>query len=93
MRPLPQEADVYLRLPTKAGYYEKIWDHAGGVLIVQEAGGTVTDLQGQPLNFSCGRELRENRGVIVTNGPLHPAVLAAAQSIIAQKAANQSVNR
>jgi len=87
------EADVYLRLPTKAGYYEKIWDHAGGVLIVQEAGGTVTDLQGQPLNFSCGRELRENRGVIVTNGPLHPAVLAAAQSIIAQKAANQSVNR
>src|SRR5262249_35821084 len=38
------EADVYLRLPTRADYREKIWDHAGGVLIVTEAGGAVTDI-------------------------------------------------
>jgi 3'(2'), 5'-bisphosphate nucleotidase len=78
------EAEIYLRLPAKAGYFEKIWDHAGGVLIVQEAGGQVTDLQGQPLDFSMGHELRENRGVIVTNGPLHAAVLEAAQSVTAK---------
>ena len=77
-------ADIYLRLPAKTGYFEKIWDHAGGVLIVQEAGGSVTDLQGRPLDFSCGRELRENRGVIVTNGQLHADVLAAAQSVTAR---------
>ena len=80
------EADVYLRLPTRTGYYEKVWDHAGGVLIVQEAGGTVTDLYGKPLDFSHGRELRQNRGVIATNGSLHAAVLEAAQAVVAMKA-------
>ncbi|HEY0984054.1 3'(2'),5'-bisphosphate nucleotidase [Schlesneria sp. T3-172] len=77
------EADIYLRLPAKTGYFEKIWDHAGGVLIVQEAGGTVSDLQGKPLDFSKGRELRENRGVIVTNGALQATILAAAQAVTA----------
>ena len=33
------EAEIYLRLPAKFGYKEKIWDHAGGVLLVEEAGG------------------------------------------------------
>ena len=60
------EADAYLRLPTRAEYREKIWDHAAGVLIVEEAGGTVTDITGRPLEFTHGRELAVNRGVIVT---------------------------
>lgn len=71
------EADAYLRLPTKAGYREKIWDHAGGVLVVEEAGGRVTDVDGKPLEFTHGRELSANRGVIVTNGLIHDAVLEA----------------
>ena len=71
------EADLYLRLPTRADYREKIWDHAGGVLIVEEAGGTVTDVAGKPLEFTHGRNLVANRGVIVTNGLLHDRVLAA----------------
>jgi 3'(2'), 5'-bisphosphate nucleotidase len=75
------EADLYLRLPTKADYFEQIWDHAGGVLIVQEAGGQVTDVQGQPLDFTHGRQLRKNRGVIVSNGILHQAVLDAVRAV------------
>jgi HAL2 family 3'(2'),5'-bisphosphate nucleotidase len=71
------EAEAYLRLPTKAGYREKIWDHAGGVLVVEEAGGRVTDVDGKPLEFTHGRELTANRGVIVTNGLLHDAILEA----------------
>lgn len=71
------EADIYLRLPTRADYFEKIWDHAGGVLVVQEAGGEVTDVDGRPLDFTLGRELRNNRGVVVTNGLLHESVLSA----------------
>ncbi|AGA29586.1 3'(2'),5'-bisphosphate nucleotidase [Singulisphaera acidiphila] len=71
------EADIYLRLPTKADYREKIWDHASGALILAEAGGVVTDLDGRPLDFARGRELSENRGVVATNGPLHDRVLAA----------------
>jgi 3'(2'), 5'-bisphosphate nucleotidase len=71
------EADIYLRLPTRADYREKIWDHAAGVLIVAEAGGTVTDIHGKPLEFHHGRELVANRGVVVTNGRLHDRVLEA----------------
>jgi HAL2 family 3'(2'),5'-bisphosphate nucleotidase len=71
------EADVYLRLPTKADYVEKIWDHAGGALCVTEAGGTVTDITGKPLNFTHGWGLKTNQGVIVTNGHLHAQVLDA----------------
>jgi 3'(2'), 5'-bisphosphate nucleotidase len=75
------EADVYLRLPTRADYREKIWDHAAGVVIVEEAGGRVTDMHGLPLDFSRGRELAANRGVIVTNGRLHERVLRAISQV------------
>ena len=71
------DADLYLRMPTKSTYSEKIWDHAGGVLIVEEAGGRVTDMHGAPLDFTQGSELTKNRGVVVTNGLLHGEVLAA----------------
>ncbi len=71
------EAEIYLRLPTKPGYVEKIWDHAAGSLVIEEAGGTVTDIHGHPLDFSRGALLSENQGIIATNGPLHDAVAAA----------------
>lgn len=71
------EADIYMRLPTRPGYVEKIWDHAAGSLVVTEAGGRVTDIHGADLDFSKGRGLVANAGVIATNGPLHDAVLAA----------------
>lgn len=70
-------ADIYLRLPTRQDYVEKIWDHAGGVLVIEEAGGRVTDIDGKPLDFTHGRGLTENRGVVATGGQLHEAVLAA----------------
>lgn len=73
------QADIYLRLPTKKAYLEKIWDHAGGALVVQEAGGTVSDINGKPLDFTQGHELTQNRGVVVSNGPLHDAVVQAVQ--------------
>ena len=69
------EAELYLRLPTRPGYREKIWDHGGGVLIAQEAGGVVTDVFGEPLDFSRGYRLENNRGVVLSSGPLHARVL------------------
>jgi HAL2 family 3'(2'),5'-bisphosphate nucleotidase len=70
-------ADVYLRLPTRADYQEKIWDHAAGALIIAEAGGEVTDIDGKPLDFSLGSTLANNRGIVATNGKLHRRVLDA----------------
>lgn len=71
------EVSIYLRLPTRADYEEKIWDHAAGQIVITEAGGQVTDILGRPLDFAQGRTLRSNRGVIATNGLLHARVLAA----------------
>jgi HAL2 family 3'(2'),5'-bisphosphate nucleotidase len=70
-------ADLYLRLPTRPGYVERIWDHAAGALVIEEAGGTVTDMYGQPLDFRHGRGLARNKGIVATNGPLHDPVLGA----------------
>lgn len=76
------DASIYLRLPTRKGYEEKIWDHAAGAIVAQEAGGTVTDVRGDKLDFSIGRTLRDNLGVIVTNGHLHDKVVAAVRKTL-----------
>lgn len=72
------QAGLYLRLPSPKtpNYREKIWDHAAGTIVVEEAGGKVTDMHGNPLNFTLGYQLTENEGVVVSNGSCHDAVLA-----------------
>jgi len=74
------DAAIYLRLPVKSDYQEKIWDHAAGMHIVNEAGGRVTDINGADLDFSRGRTLAANEGVVATNGAVHSKVIAAIQS-------------
>ena len=74
------DAAVYLRLPTRPGYVEKTWDHAAGVAVIEAAGGMVTDCRGVPLDFSIGRTLEKNKGVIVTNGRFHDRVVAAVRA-------------
>lgn len=73
------EAALYLRLPSPKtpDYREKIWDHAAGVILVEEAGGRVTDIAGKSLDFSLGAKLVNNQGVVVSNGSIHDPVLAA----------------
>lgn len=39
------DAAILLRFPKK-GYREKIWDHAAGSIIIQEAGAVTTDASG-----------------------------------------------
>ena len=73
------EASLYIRLPNPdyPDYRECIWDHAAGLIVVEEAGGRVTDANGTPLNFLTGKRMLENRGIIATNGKLHQHVLNA----------------
>ncbi|KAF3907930.1 Inositol-1-monophosphatase [Orbilia brochopaga] len=56
--------ELYLRLPISMTYEEKIWDHAAGAVVFEEAGGVVVDMYGRPLNFKVGRTLKENNGII-----------------------------
>jgi len=74
------EATMYLRL-SSLSYQEKIWDHAAGVLIVEEAGGRVTDFNGNRLDFSRGSTLSGNTGIVCTNGHLHERVLQAIKQV------------
>lgn len=76
------DSAIYLRMPTRKDYQEKIWDHAAGWMIVTEAGGRVTDIDGNTLDFSQGRTLSRNRGVVATNASLHDQVIAAIGSVV-----------
>ncbi len=76
------EASIYLRLPTSKNYEEKIWDHAAGYIVVKEAGGEVTDCMGNKLDFSLGRTLKNNTGIVGTNGRIHQEVLQAVKKVI-----------
>jgi len=75
------DASIYLRMPTREDYREKIWDHAAGKLVVEEAGGRVTDVFGADLDFRTGRTLKSNRGIVATCGPIHDAVIAAVRAV------------
>jgi 3'(2'), 5'-bisphosphate nucleotidase len=70
------QADGYLRLPTSKEYVEKIWDHAAGLCIAQEAGALVSDVEGTPLDFTHGARLEKNRGVICAIDGLHQRIIA-----------------
>lgn len=76
------DADIYLRLTKRTGYVEKIWDHAAGALVIEEAGGRVTDLNGAPLDFSQGTRLERNVGIVASNGLLHERVLEALDRVL-----------
>ena len=68
-------AYIYLLKTTEQHYRESIWDHAAGMIVVEEAEGVVTDVDGRALDFSQGKRLSPNRGVVATNGKLHPQLL------------------
>lgn len=72
------DAEIFMKF-ARAGYKEKIWDHAAGVVIIEEAGGVVTDARGHPLNFSKGIYLEGlDRGVIACAGAkLHEKIINA----------------
>ena len=75
------QADAYLRFPTGVSYVEKIWDHAAGMLIAQEAGAVVTDMLGNPLDFSKGKTLSANQGVVCTAPGIDSRIIESLKSL------------
>ena len=77
------DADIYLRLPRiNSTRPHMIWDHAAGVALVEAAGGIVTDVDGTPLDFSLGKTLAKNTGMIVSNPRIHERVVQATQAVV-----------
>jgi len=75
------QADAYLRLPTRAGYVEKIWDHAAGMLVAEEAGAKVTDIYGKRLDFTHGTTLSANKGIVCTAAEIHGQIIDAIKAL------------
>lgn len=68
-------SDLLIRFPPHPGFHDAVWDQAPGSLLIEEAGGRITDLAGRKLDFTTGRHLLRNTGVVASNGLLHAAVL------------------
>ena len=75
------QAEAYVRLPTRRDYVEKIWDHAAGMIIAEEASAIVTDVLGRPLDFSKGTGLSVNRGVLCASRTFHNRIRQAIASL------------
>ncbi len=63
---------AYVAAGRLSGFWEpnlNAWDLAAGILLVQEAGGRVSDLEGGPYTLTV-------RGVAATNGLIHDELLA-----------------
>ncbi|MFM8274448.1 MAG: 3'(2'),5'-bisphosphate nucleotidase CysQ [Gemmata sp.] len=71
------EADVY------ANTYEAFadWDICAGHLLVTEAGGAVTDLQGAPIVYQS-ENFKQTKGLIATNGAVHGEAIGKLASVV-----------
>lgn len=63
-----------------------VQDHASGSLLVEEAGGVITDYRGRPLDFGLGRTLGTNYGVVAARKEVHAQVIEAVQAVLAEEA-------
>ena len=64
-------------------------DHATGSLLVEEAGGIITDYRGRPLDFGLGRTLGPNYGVVAARKEVHAQVIEALQAVLAEEATRE----
>lgn len=63
-------------------YQEKIWDHASGSLLIAESGGICTDMHGRPLDFSKGRTLKANEGIVAAGREMHSKCVEAVKKAV-----------
>lgn len=78
------QADVYVRT-TSAGYgLGYVWDHCAGQVILEQAGGRVTDFQGSDLDyFGPGYPLLDGvPGLLASNGRCHGELLEIIGSLV-----------
>ncbi len=70
-------SDIYVNPATNCSS----WDTCAPQVILQEAGGKMTRLSGQPLCYDNANTMHHQEGLIATNGSLHDAVVAKFSSL------------
>ncbi|OCL05551.1 carbohydrate phosphatase [Glonium stellatum] len=75
------EGNAQIAFRKRRDYHSCVWDAAGGVLIFEEAGGRVTDVEGKPLDFRQGRRLEKNSGIVAALSGIHDRVLSVVREV------------
>jgi 3'(2'), 5'-bisphosphate nucleotidase len=60
-------------------------------LLIEEAGGVITDSRGIPLNFGLGRTLGENWGVVAAGKAAHSKVIEAIKKAREEEEAQEAL--
>ncbi len=67
-------ADLYVKPMNPSRSF--VWDFLPGILLVQEAGGTVTDLRGNSIEFNDDKCILTTPGLIASNSIIHSDIIA-----------------
>jgi len=74
-----QQCDVYIHLSPRT----KQWDTCAPEVILNEAGGRITDLFGKPLRYNRA-QVQNRNGVVASNGAAHDVIIELLQPLLAQ---------
>ncbi len=76
---IEQQCDVYIHLSPRT----KQWDTCAPQLILTEAGGRMTDLFGEPLNYNVP-DVQNRNGLVATNGASHDQIIDTLAALLAE---------
>src|ERR1051326_8431382 len=76
---IEQQCDVYIHLSPRT----KQWDTCAPQLILTEAGGRLTDLFGQPLNYNVP-DVNNRNGLVASNGVAHDLIIRTLAPLLAE---------
>jgi 3'(2'), 5'-bisphosphate nucleotidase len=72
-----RKADLYVHLSPRTKY----WDTCAPQVILEEAGGEMSDLFGTPLRYDS-RDVQNHNGIVATNGAAHETVISGLKSLL-----------
>jgi 3'(2'), 5'-bisphosphate nucleotidase len=76
---IERQSDVYIHLSPRT----KQWDTCAPQLILTEAGGLMTDLFGEPLNYNVP-DVQNRNGLVASNGRAHDQIIATLAPLLAE---------
>jgi 3'(2'), 5'-bisphosphate nucleotidase len=74
-----QQCDLYVHLSPRT----KQWDTCAPEMILQEAGGRLTDLFGNPLRYNSP-DVQNRNGIVASNGVAHQEIISALGPLMAE---------
>ena len=74
-----EQCDVYIHLSPRT----KQWDTCAPQLILTEAGGRMTDLFGEPLNYNVP-DVQNRNGLVASNGACHDRIIATLAPLLSE---------